>query len=141
MADERRREEPIDLSPLDPTADPRFEAIVSSIAERAARELGRRRERPDAAGAGAIMEGRVRAEAGVIAEIGRWWRPSLAAAAVLAIASAVLLIAGRGSVDDDARETGIAEAVGVPRELAYWTRAGEFPGPGELVVGLQEVDE
>lgn len=111
MDDER-----IDLTPIDPTAaPPRFDAIVGRIMSRAAGTLAERRQAGTA-----------------LAQIAHWWRPTLAAAAVLAVVALGTLAladtpAGAGT------ESGIAEAVGVPSSLAPWVRVEESPTTAELV--------
>ncbi len=113
----------IDFSSLDPTGDPeRFEGIVRSIGERAAAELAARRARSD-----------------VFGEISRWWRPMLAAAAVTGIISIGTLT----QVEPNApmlasREVGLAEAIGVPTQLAEWVRSDEAPTTTELMLSLED---
>jgi hypothetical protein len=60
-----------------------------------------------------------------------WRRPILAAVALLAIASAVALLAVREPATS--HENAVAKALGVPSALAEWTRAGARPTPGELL--------
>ena len=117
MNDER--ENRIDLSPLDPTADPaRFDRIVGSIVSGAASALQRRRTQNN-----------------VVGEISRWRRPMLAAAAAAAILSFVTLQT-LPTAEQDFESTGtIAEAVGVPSHLAEWVDQERLPTAGELTFG------
>lgn len=104
-----------DLSPLDPTRDPEhFNEIVAAITTEAAGELARR-ARPTP-----------------IIELGRWQRPMLAAAAVLAIIS--LTIMNRIELPDvtDVASAGVEEALGVPSELAQWMWTDELPTTADL---------
>ncbi len=109
----------IDLSPLDPTRDAEhFEQVVSAITARAADELARR------------------ARATPIIELARWRRPMLAAAAVLAIIS--LTVMSRLELPDTNAEatTGVAEALGVPSELAQWMWTDELPTTADLFLAF-----
>jgi hypothetical protein len=114
------RDDRIDLRALDPTLDPeRFQRLVAGIGRGAAAELAARRAR-----------------ATVIGQITAWRRPMLAAAATLLIVSGAVLWSTR---EDDSREgMGVVEAVGVPTSLASWVRSGDMPGPGQLLLALQE---
>lgn len=121
-------EDPIDFSKLDPTADPVvFEALVRSITERAADQLAARRAR-----------------AGVMGQISRWTRPMLAAAAVLALLSIFTLARVRApdgtmasSVDEPAAPVDLAEAIGIPGQLASWVGDGTTPTTADLFTVLQ----
>jgi len=106
-------EDRIDLSPLDPGADPaRLERGVRAILERAAPSLEARRARGP----------------GVWEVLAAWRRPVLAAAAVVALLCiAVLgrLPAGRRAAE---RASTLTEAAGVPASLARSIESGGTPG-------------
>jgi hypothetical protein len=107
--------EPLDLSPLDPTADSEsLERIVRRIHAAAASELLRRRSGP-----------------ALIDLIVRWRRPILAASLLLAVASGAVLMTVRQPVLKD--ETTLAESLGVPRVWAGWIDVDDRPAPGELL--------
>jgi hypothetical protein len=117
MDDER-----IDFSRLDPTADSeRFEGLVDSIVEAAAPELARRR-----------------AQASVVGQVGLWWRPLLAAAAIAGIISIGALLSYDTPSPTTDTEMGIAEAIGVPVQIAEWVRSEGVPTTEELLFGLEE---
>lgn len=117
MIDER-----IDFSGLDPTADrERFDAIVASISEAAAPTLAARRAR-----------------ASVIGQVAGWRRPLLAAAAIAGIVAAATLASVETPAPESEAEIGVAEAIGVPQQLAYWVRSDQSPDPVELLVVLEE---
>ena len=122
-------EDRIDLSPIDPLEDhERFEQLVGAITERATYQLAERRARFSAVG-----------------QVAQWWRPMLAAAAVLLIMSVTTLArvdapAADGqmtqSVSDD--EVSFAVAMGVPQQFAQWIGTDEAPTPAELLtVGIE----
>ncbi len=116
MTDER-----IDFSALDPTADAeRFEEIVGRISAAAAPALAARR-----------------VPAGVFGQVAGWWRPLLAAAVLAGIVSAATLarvqVPARAS-----EEIGVAEAIGVPQQIARWVRSDEEPDPTELLIALED---
>jgi hypothetical protein len=117
MADDR-----IDLSSLDPTADAeRFEHIVRAISGGAAGALAARRAR-----------------ASVFGQVGLWWRPLLAAAALAGIISVTALTRLGAPPEASEPEIGIAEAIGVPQQIAQWVRSDELPSPAELLLTLEE---
>lgn len=112
-----REHDGIDVSPLDPTRDARaFDGVVAGIVEAGAFELARRR-----------------AAASPLTQIGRWRRPMWAAAAVVAAVSLAVLarVETRAAPSGDA--AGIAEALGVPGDLATWLRADEMPPAADLL--------
>jgi len=119
----RDHERPIDFSPLDPTTDQeRFKAMVEGIVARAAHELATRRTRFNP-----------------FIQLASWRRPMLAAAAVVAVVSATILT--RTQVPQPAVEPetdGIAEAVGVPVELAQWIWDGEVPTTADLFAAFDQ---
>ena len=116
MTDER-----IDLSPLDPTVDAeRFEAAVHLISASAAAQLARRRAR-----------------ASVVGQLGLWWKPLLAAAAITGIISVGALLRFQASPVTELENVGIAEAIGMPDQFAEWVRSDEVPTVEELIVALE----
>ncbi len=116
-------EEPIDLGPLDPTADAaRFDATVAAVMRDAALELRRRRLGWTAMG-----------------QLDRWRRPMLAAAAVMVLVSGAVLWQTRPRSLQT--ETGVAEALGVPTQLATWVRDDALPSPEQLLFALPEIDQ
>ena len=116
-------ERPMDFSPLDPTNDQeRFEALVEGIIARAAHELATRRNRFNP-----------------FLQLASWRRPMLAAAAVVAVVSATILTQYQVPRPADEPETdGIAEAVGVPVELAQWIWDGEVPTTADLFAAFDQ---
>lgn len=119
MVDDRR--DHIDFSPLDPTKNrARFDGIVGEIQRRAAPKLAARR-----------------ANLSVLAELQSWRRPLLAAAAMLAIAC-VGVFARVRVPEPEGSAGGVAEAIGVPPQLADWIRSDELPSVAELLVALEE---
>jgi hypothetical protein len=116
MNDER-----IDFTPLDPHRDPeRFEARVGAILAAATTRLAARRTRDT-----------------VLGQLAVWWRPLLAAAAIAGIVSALTLAGNQApstAIDD---ELGVAEAIGVPVQIAQWVRSDVTPGPTELLAILE----
>ncbi len=117
MSDER-----IDFSPLDPTADAeRFEATLRSIRAAARAELARRR-----------------AQTSVVGQLGLWWKPLLAAAAITGIVSLGALLHSRTSPSVEFEDVGIAEAIGIPDAVAEWVRSDEVPTMAELIVTMED---
>ncbi len=115
-------EDRIDFSPLDPTRDPeRFDGIVRSITAEAERELARRRARTS-----------------VVGQLGLWWKPLLAAAAVAGIVALGALARYGSPATTVEAEIGIAEAIGMPEQVAIWVRSDEAPSPAELLVELED---
>lgn len=112
----------IDFSSLDPTEDrERFDDIVRSITAAAAGQLAARRARAD-----------------VFAQVGFWWRPLLAAAAITGIVSIGALTRSQTSSAPAEPEIGLAEAIGVPEQIADWVWSEEGPSAAELLVALEE---
>ncbi|UCC84969.1 MAG: hypothetical protein JSW46_08675 [Gemmatimonadota bacterium] len=117
MTDER-----IDFSALDPTADgDRFEEKVERINAVVAPALAVRR-----------------ASASVFGQVAGWWRPLLAAAAIAGVVSAATLALVEGPALESESEIGVAEAIGVPEQIAQWVRSEELPDPSELLIALEE---
>ncbi|NIP83390.1 MAG: hypothetical protein GWM90_30860 [Gemmatimonadetes bacterium] len=110
--------ERVDLSPLDPSLDRlRYERLVRRIVDAAAPELARR--------AG---------EAGPLAALGAWARPTLTAAAVIAaLAVGTLVAVERGR---DAPAT-MVDALGVPAPAAEWLEQGREPTASDLVLAVE----
>jgi hypothetical protein len=117
MSDER-----IDFSSLDPTLNAeRFETAVRAIGAAAGAELGRRRARSS-----------------VVGQVGLWWKPLLAAAAITGIVSAGALLRFQASPSSDLQDVGIAEAIGMPDPVAEWVRSGEVPTTAELIEAMED---
>ena len=117
-------EDRIDFSPLDPTEDTeRFEDIVASISDAAAPALAARRAR-----------------AGVFGQVGHRWKPLVAAAAITGIVSVGALLHYQASTATIAEleDVGIAEAIGVPSQIADWVWSDEAPTTAELLWALEE---
>ena len=114
------QDRPIDFSPVDPTADPEhFDRLVESIIARAADELAARRVRSNP-----------------VLQIAAWRRPMLAAAAVVAVIAGTVLARVQVPITDET--DGIAEAVGVPVELAQWLWDGTVPSTADLFGVFEE---
>ncbi len=114
-------EERIDFWALDPTRDSeKFEDTVRSIRAAAASQLAARRARGN-----------------VFGQVSGWWRPVLAAAAVIGIVSIGALAGTEASVPATETEIGVAEAMGVPQQIAQWLRSNEVPTSAELLVTLE----
>jgi hypothetical protein len=108
-------DDPINLTPLDPTADAAgFDALVRGITARAEPILEARRARLTSVG-----------------QITAWRRAILLLAAAIALVAGVSLLqprqASRGS------ETTLADAMGVPSSVASWLRTGATPSPADLL--------
>ncbi|HEU0299399.1 MAG TPA: hypothetical protein VFR37_08095 [Longimicrobium sp.] len=105
---------PIDLSPLDPDEDPRRRDRVVGGAMMRVRALQRTDEQPWTAWL-------------------RWWRPTVAFAAVtMAVSGAVLASAGR---PDNAAWS--SAAAGVPQPVAGWMSSGGLPSAAEVYAAVQ----
>jgi hypothetical protein len=120
MTDDTR----VDLSAVDPAADPtRLERSAHAIAARVAPTLRRRRERAPV----------------LWLQLVDWRRPVLASAALVAVASIVVLSSPR-SVTVSVANAGpatLAEAAGVPAAVASWVESGTPPS-NEVLLGVQE---
>jgi hypothetical protein len=103
-------EEPLDLSPLDPTRGAAFDNRVAAI----------------------IRAAHVGAPASVVDYLSRWTRPALAAAAVIAVLSGIPLLR------HDAPPVGgtTAEILGVPPGLVAIARSTQAPGVTDLAEAL-----
>lgn len=115
-------EYPIDLSPLDPTADAeRWEALVQAITAAAAPELARRA-----------------ATRSVIAIIGHWLRPALAAGIVLAIgAGATLGLLEREADAGSSPTAGLEEALELAAPVSLWLSEERTPTTSDLLLALE----
>jgi len=102
-------EEPLDLSPLDPTRGAAFDGRVAAI----------------------IREARIGAPA-VVDYLSRWTRPALAAAAVLAVLSGIPLV----HRDRTLAGGTTAEILGVPPGLVAIARSAQAPGVVDLAEAL-----
>ena len=119
MMDEQINGDPdrLDLTPLDPRADAsRFERLVREVRRAAASELVRRQASLTPWG-----------------QIARWRRPILSASGLLALASAAVVVLVHPSAKT---QITVAEAFGVPSQVAHWVQATDNPTPGELL-GLE----
>lgn len=116
MSDER-----IDFSGLDPTLEAeRFDAIVRSITDAAANQLAARRARATAVG-----------------QVVSWWRPLLAAAAIVGIVSIGALARSETTTVTTDTELGLGEAIGMPQQIAEWVLTEDVPTTTELLVALE----
>jgi hypothetical protein len=112
----------VDFSSLDPTEDrERFDDIVRSITAAAAGQLSARRARAD-----------------VFAQVVSWWRPLLAAAAITGIVSIGALARSQASTTAAETQISLAEAIGVPEQIADWVWSEDAPTADELLVALEE---
>jgi hypothetical protein len=113
--DNEKQGDPIDLSPLDPTRSARFDAIASGITRDAmAARANRGTAPPD-----------------LLAELARWARPALAAAAVvLAVAISTLARLHRrpqGWVAKLSPAASAMDVMGIPKPLVELMRSPETP--------------
>lgn len=117
-------EDRIDLTPIDALADPaRVESLVAAINEAAARELERR-----AAGGG------------VLAVLGGWAWPTLAAASLAAVVSAAALLSIKSTpANGTALEIAgpVLEALELSEPVALWLDANRGPTTADLVMVLE----
>jgi len=114
-------EHPIDLSPLDPAADPdRWERLIETITRAAAPELARRAETRS-----------------VIAVIGHWLRPALAAGIVLAVAAtATLSLLERDAEMPSMPTAGLEEALELGEPVSLWLSENRAPTTSDLLLAL-----
>ena len=114
----------IDFSAVDPIKDEvHFERLISSIVRDAAPEL-------------ALRRGRLT----VVAQVGQWWRPLMAAAAVIIVVSLGILwqLGGNGGASSMvATESGIEEMLGVPAQVASWIRSDQLPTTSDLLETIE----
>ena len=73
-------------------------------------------------------------------QVARWWWPLLAAAAVTGVVSLATLAQVQVETSTTPTETGmtIAEAIGVPQQLALWIESDEMPSSADLLLTLEE---
>jgi hypothetical protein len=119
MMDDQNRDDPdrLDLTLLDPRADGlRFEQLVRDVRRAATPELVRRQAGPTLWG-----------------QIARWRRPIFAVSGLVALASTVVLAVVQPSAT---AQTTMAEAIGLPGQVARWVQASDKPTPGDLL-GLE----
>ena len=116
----------IDLSALDPTLDPAFQAAVAAIVR-------------EAMGGGA--SGRQGGPAAALVAVARWTRPILAAAAaVVAIAFSVLERARVSAGNQASLRAGTAsvaaERLGMPESIVSLAAASRAPTPADVVAAF-----
>lgn len=112
-ADRMRQDCPLDLSPVDPLADPaRFAATLARLRQATGGALRRRR-----------------AALGVWGFFARWRGPICAVSGLLAASSLLVLTA----MEPASSATTLAEAAGVPDHFVAWTRDGQAPTPAALL--------
>lgn len=110
-----------DLRPLDPTLDrERWERRIASITALAAPELARRAAL--AASPAQVLVG--------------WFRPALAAAAVLALCAGATLGFLGGTASEGLR-AGTAEALRLPTPVALWLGDDQPPSVPELALAVR----
>lgn len=112
MANERMQ-----LAPLDPMTDRvHYERLVHAILDAAAPELARRAE-----------------NAGLLALVGAWSRPVLAAAAMIALAIAGALFSNRELIQRPGATNGMVQALGVAEPVAIWLDEERSPSMNDLM--------
>ena len=119
MSDER-----VDLSPLDPQEDPRFERMVATITARARFELARRA---------------ANTRQSVVELVASWARPALAAAATIAVASATLLAVFSPS-NAEVATGAYMPAAEVPAAASAWYEEDREPTAADLLVAVSQGD-
>ena len=121
MSNDRIEPVRVDLSALDPTADPvRWERLVGAIATRAAPELARRRA--------------LRSPVIVLA---RWARPTLSAAAAVILAASITLAAvAKASAAQQRAVPALAATLRVPTPVARWVVENRTPTATDLVAAF-----
>lgn len=114
-------EEPIDLTPLHPARDPaRWEAMVSGITARALPALA-----AGSAGRTPLL---------LLAE---WARPTLAAAAVVVLASLAVFASVREEQAETIPPQLMAEALDIPHPVADWIVEERAPNDSDLILVLE----
>jgi hypothetical protein len=109
--------ERIDLTPLATRADA-LERRIHAIMQAAAPELARRAARD-----------------GVLVVLGEWFRPALAAAAVLAAIAAGALLSEM-SIPESSDSTSVVQALGVAEPASAWLDEGREPTVSDLETAL-----
>lgn len=114
--------ERLDLSPLDPTADPdRWERLIRSIRQRAEPELARRA-----------------AARSVLAVIGSFARPAMAAAAVLATLSTGVIAVSMGGQEPQLYDGPVLEeALRLSAPVSNWLIEARAPSTYDLVLAIE----
>lgn len=113
--------ERIDLSPLDPAGDQlAYERFVRRIVDAAGPELDRRARHSGALG---LLVG--------------WARPTLVAAAIVAVLAAGALLATDRSPATTLASSSALDGLGVPEPAAEWLEAGRDPDAGDLVLAME----
>jgi hypothetical protein len=114
-------EDPIDLTPLDPTLDAgRWERRIAAITALAAPELARR------AAAGSLP----------LVLVG-WFRPALAAAAILALCAGGSLALFRQGDAGSSEPAVAAEALQLPAPVALWLGDDQPPSVADLAMAVR----
>ena len=109
----------VDLSPLDPTADQlRYERLIRRILGAAEPELARRAR-----------------QAGPIALVAGWARPTLAAAAIIAAVALGALTANERTRTQPMES--LVDILGVPAPAAVWLEEGREPTASDLVLAME----
>jgi len=120
--------ERIDLSALDPFADPaRRDAFVARVMDSGAFELARRRR--SAAGESLWNGGSV---FGVMAG---WAGPALAAAALALVVSGIALRAARTQPQE--AQSGLIEAMALPAPVEQWLSEDRTPSRDDMILTLE----
>jgi hypothetical protein len=114
-------ERPIDLTSLDPALDREaWERRIAAIMAIAAPELARRAA---AASPALVLLG--------------WFRPALAAAAVLSICAGASLALLEGQADTSPEEAAVeAEALRLPTPVAQWLEDDQAPSVADLALAV-----
>ncbi len=113
---------PMDLAPLDPTADEmRWQRLVRAIRSRAAPELARRA----AAGNGSVLT-----------LVGRWAWPAMAAASIMAVLAAGVL-ARAHSTEPDRSLRPVLESLQLSAPISTWLGEERSPTATDLVIALE----
>jgi hypothetical protein len=114
-------ERPIDLTPLDPALDREaWERRIAATVALAAPELARRAA---AASPALVLLG--------------WFRPALAAAAVLSICAGASLALLGGQADGPPEEAAVAaEALRLPTPVALWLEDDQAPSVADLALAV-----
>lgn len=113
--------ERMDLSALDPTRDElRYERLVRRIVDAAGPELARRA-----------------AAATPLAMLAGWARPTLTAAAVVAVLAGSALMSTERAGAPAAAPDNVADALGLPAPASDWLIEGREPSADDLVLAME----
>lgn len=111
--------ERVDLSPLDPAEDRlRYERLVRRILDAADPELARRAR-----------------DAGPLALVAAWAKPTLTAAAIIAAIALGGLVSTERTIPTDTDF--MVDALGVPAPAAEWLEDGREPSAADLVIAME----